>query len=159
MKDAAFAIAIRAERAPPPQFRPGWHWLAVAAALAPLIAACTPSRVGGVRGETAFAATARVETHDSAFAAGALAACFRAHAKFLPKSRFEPLPGGGSRYILAGFGLWFEAISFTPEGTGSVVEVRSSGAYDAKWIAMMARDRLEPLGACLADPAWTDAAA
>jgi hypothetical protein len=155
VKNEAFAVAIRAERAPPPQLRHGWHWLVLAAAFAPLIAACTPSTVGGVRGETAFAATARVETHDSKFAADAVAACFRKHATFLPKSRFEPLPGGGSRYILAGYGLWFEEISFTPAAGGSVVEVKSSGAYDAKWIAMMARDRLEPLGACLANPAWT----
>jgi hypothetical protein len=127
--------------------------------LAMALAACTPNSVGGVRGETAFAATARVETHDSPFAADAVAACFKAHARFLPKSRFEPLPGGGSRYVLAGYGLWFEEISFTPQGIGSVVEVKSSGAYDAKWIAMMARDRLEPLGACIADPARTGDAA
>ena len=154
MKNAPFAVAIRAERAPAPQLRHGWHWLVLLAAFAPALAACTPSTVGGVRGETAFAATARVETHDSAFAADALATCFRAQGKFLPKSRFLPLPGGGSRYVLQGFGLWFEDISFVPTATGSTVEVRSSGAYDAKWIAMMARDRLEPLGACLANPAF-----
>ncbi len=136
---------------PARRHRHGRRWPALLA-LAAALAACTPSTVGGVRGETAFAATARVETHDSRFAADALAGCFRKHATFLPKSRFLALPGGGSRYVLAGYGLWFEDISFTPTPAGSVVEVKSSAAYDTKWIAMMVRDRLEPLGACLANP-------
>jgi hypothetical protein len=124
-----------------------------------LIVACTPSTVGGVRGYTAFDATARVETHRTPLATADVAACFRTTASFLPGSRFEPLATGGERYTLFGYGLWFEEISFrpAPEGAspGTLVEVKSSGAYDAKWTAMFARDRLEPLGHCLGPIAIT----
>lgn len=144
-----FTRAVRAEPAPPPHLVAGPHWLVLALALLPLVAACTPATTGGVRGHTAFAATARVETHASPQPAATVAACFRATAKFLPKSRFAPLGNGGARYTLQGFGLWFEEIDFLNVPEGSRIEVRTSGAYDAKWVAMLVRDRLEPLGACL----------
>lgn len=125
--------------------------LRLAATLALVLgsAACTPSTVGGVRGYTAFAATARVERLHSARSADEVAACFRASAEFLPKSRFEKLPDGSTRYALAGYGLWFEEITFSPApDTGSNIEVKSSGAYAGKWINMLVRDRLGPLGEC-----------
>lgn len=124
--------------------------IAAAAILAALIAGCTPSTIGGVRGYTAFAATARVERHHSPRSAPEVAACFRTTARFLPRTRFEPMIDGGTRYVLAGYGLWFEEIVFTPGAYGSDVEVRSSGAYAGKWVTMLVRDRLEPLGRCLA---------
>lgn len=130
--------------------RPRQGWLITA--ILPLVAGCTPSHVGGVRGQTAFAATARIEIHNSRHAAADMAACFRKSAKFLPKSRFTAEPDGSARYRLAGHGLWFEEIDFMATPTGSRIEVRSSAAYDARWIARLARDRLEPLGACLANP-------
>lgn len=111
--------------------------------------ACTPSTVGGVRGYTAFAATARIERLHSARPADEVAACFRANAVFLPKSRFEKLPDGGMRYTLAGYGLWFEEMTFAPAPDGgSDIEVKSSGAYAGNWINMLVRDRLGPLGEC-----------
>jgi hypothetical protein len=122
------------------------------------LAACTPSTVGGVRGATAFAATAHVENHDSRRSATEVFECFRATAKFLPPSRFTANADGSHTYTLAGFGLWFEEVIFTPGPDGSHVSVRTSGAYDDKWIAMLARDRLEPLGACLNPPQKTGAA-
>jgi len=75
--------------------------LAAALALVSAAAACTPSTEGGVRGYTAFAATARVERLHSARSADEVAACFRANAEFLPKSRFERLPDGSTRYTTA----------------------------------------------------------
>jgi hypothetical protein len=45
---------------------------------------------------------------------------------------------------------------FTPAGSGSHVEIRTSGAYDAKWVTMLVRDRLEPLGVCLKPPVTQD---
>lgn len=123
--------------------------LAAALALALGAAACTPSAVGGVRGHTAFAATARVERLHSPRPADEVAACFRTNAEFLPKSRFETLPDGGTRYTLAGYGLWFEEMTFSPAPDGgSDIEVKSSGAYAGNWITMLVRDRLGPLGEC-----------
>lgn len=117
------------------------------------LGACTPATIGGVRGHTSFAATARVEAHASRRPADAVAACFRQTAKFLPKSRFDALPDGGQRYTLSGFGQWFEEISFRPTaGGGSTVEILTSANYAGNWVTMLARDRLEPLAACIADP-------
>lgn len=117
------------------------------------LGACTASTVGGVRGYTSFAATARVENHHSVHSADAVANCFRATAKFLPKSRFVTLPEGGQRYTLAGFGQWFEEISFRPDPRGgSAIEILSSANYAGNWVAMLAHDRLEPLAACMANP-------
>jgi hypothetical protein len=149
MIDDAFARAVRSEPAPPPKLVHGPHWLILLVALLPLVAACTPSTTGGVRGHTSFAATARVETHTSPRPAAEVAACFKATATFLPKSRFTTAADGSIHYTLAGFGLWFEEIDFTPTPDGSRIEVRTSGAYDAGWVTMLVRDRLEPLGACL----------
>jgi hypothetical protein len=149
MSRDAFARAVRAEPAPPPRRVAGPHWLVLLVALLPLVSACTPAVTGGVRGHTAFAATARVETHSSPKPAADVAACFTATAKFLPNSRFVTDAGGSVHYTLSGFGLWFEEIDFLKVPEGSRIEVRTSGAYDAKWVAMLVRDRLEPLGACL----------
>ena len=153
MISESFARAVRAEPSPPPRLVPGPHWLALLIAFAPLVAACTPNTVGGVRGYTAFAATAHVETHVSQHSAAAIAACFRSTARFLPESRFVTQADGSTRYTLSGHGLWFEDIRFLATPDGSRTEVRTSAAYDTKWVAMLVRDRLEPLGACLADPA------
>jgi len=120
-------------------------------ALGGLSAGCVPSTVGGVRGYTAFLATARVERHVSAQPAPVVADCFRRTAKFLPRSTFVPTPEGGVHYRLAGYGLWFEEILFTPDATGSTIEIRSSGAYAGNWVRMLVRDRLEPLGQCIAN--------
>lgn len=149
MSRDAFSRAVRAEPAPAPKLVAGPHWLVLLVALLPLVSACTPATTGGVRGHTAFAATARVETHSSAKPAAEVAACFKATATFLPKSRFVTDPSGSVHYSLSGFGLWFEEIDFLTTPEGSRIEVRTSGAYDAKWAAMLVRDRLEPLGACL----------
>lgn len=126
------------------------RWLGSAVlALAMGISACTPSSTGGVRGYTAFAATARVERLRSDRSADDVAACFRATARFMPKSRFEALPDGTNRYTLEGYGLWFEEITFNPATDGgSDIEVKSSGAYAGGWISMLVRDRLGPLGEC-----------
>jgi hypothetical protein len=116
------------------------------------LAACAPSTVGGVRGYTSFAATARVETHHSKRPADTVAACFRQTATFLPKSRFDALPEGGQRYTLAGYGQWFEEISFRPDTAGgSTIEILTSANYAGNWVTMLARDRLEPLAACMAE--------
>lgn len=120
-------------------------------ALGGLSSGCVPSTVGGVRGYTAFMATARIELHVSALPAPVVADCFRRTAKFLPRSTFAPTPEGGVHYQLAGYGLWFEEIRFTPNATGSAIEIRSSGAYAGNWVRMLVRDRLEPLGRCIAD--------
>lgn len=119
------------------------------AVLGGLSAGCTPSTVGGVRGHTAFLATARVERHVSAQPARVVASCFRRTAKFLPRSTFTSTPEGGVQYRLEGYGLWFEEILFTPSATGSAIEIRSSGAYAGNWVRMLIRDRLEPLGHCI----------
>lgn len=113
--------------------------------------ACMPSTVGGVRGYTAFAATARVEQLQSARSPDEVAACFRTNAEFLPKSRFEKRADGSTRYSLSGYGLWFEEMLFVPTPAGgSAIEVKSSGAYAGNWINMLVRDRLGPLGECAA---------
>lgn len=128
--------------------RPGVLFLALAA-IGGSATGCTPSTVGGVRGYKAFLATARVERHVSARAALDVADCFRRTARFLPKSTFTPTPEGGFRYLLSGYGLWFEEILFTPAATGSAIEIRSSGAYAGNWVRMFIGDRLEPLGRCV----------
>jgi hypothetical protein len=130
------------------------RWFApVALALLMPLAACTPSTVGGIRGETAFVATARLDTIRAEGDAGPIATCFRNTAEFLPRSRFAPLDGGGSRYSLAGYGLWFEDIRFVPQTpTSTLIEIRTSGNYDARWMAMFSEQRLEPLMACVRQP-------
>lgn len=125
----------------------------IAGSLLAVLSACAPSTVGGVRGYTSFKATARVENHRSDRTADAVAACFRSTATFLPKSRFEPLADGGQRYTLAGFGQWFEELIFRPAADGgSNIEILTSANYAGNWVTMLARDRLEPLAACMADP-------
>lgn len=125
--------------------------MAIAASIP--LAGCTPSTVGGIRGETAFVTTARLDTLRAERDADAIATCFRDTAEFLPRSRFTPLEGGGSRYTLAGFGLWFEEVRFIPrQPAGTLLEIRTSGNYDARWMAMFSEQRLEPLLACAHAP-------
>lgn len=123
--------------------------LALLAVTLPL-AACAPNAVGGIRGETAFVATARLDTLRVDRSPSAIADCFRNTGSFLPRSRFEPYGDGGSRYVLAGYGLWFEDIRFLPDPPGAtLIEIRTSGNYDARWRTMFVEQRLEPLMACL----------
>ncbi len=126
------------------------RWLAPAAlALLVPLAACTPSTVGGIRGETAFVATARLDSLRVEGDAPTIAACFRDTAEFLPRSRFTPIDGGGIRYTLAGYGLWFEEVRFVPQQPGgTLIEVRTSGNYDGRWMTVFSQQRLTPLMAC-----------
>lgn len=113
------------------------------------LAACTPSTVGGIRGETAFVATARLDTLRVEGDTASIATCFRDTAEFLPRSRFTPIEGGGSRYSLAGYGLWFEDIRFLPQQPGgTLIEIRTSGNYDGRWMTMFTQQRLTPLMTC-----------
>lgn len=107
---------------------------------------------GGVRGEVAFRATAHLSTFHSPRAPGVLADCFVARARLLPFGLVTADPIDGTPlYRLRYQDVWFEKIAFraAPDG-GTTIEVMTSGRYDQRWTSMLVRDRLRPLGECLA---------
>lgn len=121
-------------------------------ALAGLSLAGCATPGGGVRGEVAFRATAHLSTYRSERAPAVLADCFIARARLLPFGVMTSDPVDGTPlYRLRYQDIWFEKIAFraAPEG-GTTVEVMTSGRYDQGWTSMLVRDRLRPLGDCLA---------
>lgn len=116
------------------------------AALAALTA-CAPN-TGGVRGYTAFSATAVVTEIDANVSLGAFANCFRSKAAFLPFSTFEQ---GVDRFVyrLRAEDLWLEEMIVTSTASGGITgELRVSGIYDAGWREILERDRLPALATC-----------
>jgi hypothetical protein len=116
------------------------------AALAVLVA-CAPNS-GGVRGYTAFAATAEVTEIETEVPLQAFADCFRDRATFLPFSTFEQ--GVNSFvYRLRAEDLWLEEMIVTSTSSGGTSgELRVSGIYDVGWREILERDRLPALAAC-----------
>lgn len=111
------------------------------------LAACAPNS-GGVRGYTAFSATANVTEIDAEVPLQAFANCFRATATFLPFSTFEQGPDRFA-YRLRAEDLWLEEMIVTPTASGGITgELRVSGIYDAGWREILERDRLPALAAC-----------
>lgn len=125
---------------------------AIALAALASLAACAPNS-GGVRGYTAFAATAEVTEIDTEVPLTAFANCFRRSATFLPFSTFEQ---GGTSFVyrLRAEDLWLEEmiVTSTPSG-GTTGELRVSGIYDAGWREILERDRLPALAACQTEAA------
>ncbi|OYX26569.1 MAG: hypothetical protein B7Z10_02860 [Rhodobacterales bacterium 32-66-7] len=111
------------------------------------LAACGPN-TGGVRGQTAFYATAVVTEIDADVPLSAFAGCFRDQATFLPLSKFEE---GEDRFVyrLRAKDLWLEEMIVTPTPTGGITgELRVSGIYDDGWREILERDRMPALIAC-----------
>jgi hypothetical protein len=125
---------------------PNSRTLAVALAGLALLAACAPN-TGGVRGYTAFSATAVVTDIDAEVPLAAFAECFRTRATFLPFSTFEQ---GADRFVyrLRAEDLWLEEMIVTATSTGITGELRVSGIYDAGWQEILERDRLPALAVC-----------
>lgn len=133
---------------------PTLNRLNAAAALAVLatLAACAPNS-GGVRGYTAFAATAQVTEIDADVPLQAFADCFRTRAIFLPFSTFDQ---GADRFVyqLRAKDLWLEEMVVTPTKSGGITgDLRVSGIYDAGWREILERDRLPALAACQTEAA------
>jgi len=120
---------------------------ATAFALLAALAACAPN-TGGVRGYTAFTATAQVTEIDADVTLQAFSNCFRTRATFLPFSTFDQ---GADRFVyqLRAEDLWLEEMVVTPTKSGGITgELRVSGIYDAGWRDILERDRLPALAAC-----------
>lgn len=107
---------------------------------------CAPNS-GGVRGETAFNATAAVTEIDADVPLAAFARCFRTRATFLPLSKFEQ---DENRFVyrLQAEDLWLEEMTVTATPSGITGELRVSGIYDKGWRDMLERDRLPALALC-----------
>ncbi len=120
--------------------------VALVLAGAAALSACAPNS-GGVRGYTAFIATAAVTEIDAPVALPEFVECFRARATFLPLSTFEQ---GNDRFVyrLRAEDLWLEEMVVTSTPTGITGELRVSGIYDAGWREILERDRLPALAFC-----------
>jgi hypothetical protein len=119
--------------------------IALAALVA--LAACAPNS-GGVRGHTAFSATATVTDIDADVPLEAFARCFRTKATFLPFSSFEQ---SEDRFVyrLRAEDLWLEEMIVTSAASGGITgELRVSGIYDTGWREILERDRLLVLATC-----------
>ena len=126
-----------------PPFRP----LPAAAAALLLLAACG-ANTGGVRGYPAFRATATVTDIDARIDLATFASCFRDRARFLPFSAFERTEDRFV-YLLRADDLWLESMVVTATPDGISGEFLASGLYDDGWRAILERDRLPALAACV----------
>ena len=127
--------------------------IALAAAAASALAACSAPRVG-IEGHADFEASARVETVASAKPYFDYARCFERTARLLPFSNVRYFAERQEAvYELQGYGWWFETIRFAPAsaGVGSVAEVKMAHNYSAKWEADFRKDRYAALTQCAGD--------
>lgn len=111
------------------------------------LAACAPNS-GGVRGYTAFSATAAVTEINADVPLQAFADCFRTRATFLPFSTFER---GADRFVyrLRAEDLWLEEMIVTSTASGGITgTLLVSGIYDDGWREILERDRLPALAVC-----------
>lgn len=125
--------------------------------LAPLltavsVVACAAGTQVGEKSAQDFADRTEILELASPAPAAQIARCFETRARLLPLSTVTyEADLRLYRYRLKAYDLWLEEAEFSDIASGgSRVQFRYAANYDNGWRAMLERDRLAPLKACVA---------